>query len=667
MTQLPLFTPDSEWKPPSLSDLPDWTGAGRVAVDVETNDPWIGKKMGPATYAGGYICGYSFAIEDHPDGGFYLPIRHEGGDNVDPVQALNYLRHQARHFTGTLVGANIGYDLGYLGVEDIRFPQVEVIRDVLIADPLINELHNSYSLDSVLERNGLPGKEETLLDEAARSYGVDKKGGMWKLPGRYVGPYGEGDAIKPLALLRRQERIIDEQGLWDIFNLESAVTPVLVKMRERGVRVDLDRLRQIEEWTLSQERDLLAAVKQETGVNIAVGDVWKADVLAPVFEQLGVDLARTKTGKVSINQELFASIQNKSVKCLARARKINKLRTTFAASIRRHQINGRIHCNYNQIVGRSDEAKEGVKGVRYGRLSVSNPNLQQQPAREDFSAMWRSIYVPEEGCQWASNDYSQQEPRWTTHFAAVMDLEGAKAAAQAYWDDPTIDNHQFMADLTGLPRKAAKTVYLGLCYGEGGAAMCDDLGLPTRWAISYTPTHGRRRREYFDTRGEAQQKAGDLPVETFIWRAAGEEGQHILDTFDNRAPFIRQLSRKAEDRAKTRGYVTTIAGRHLHFPQSPNGSYDFTHKGLNRVIQGSSGDQTKRAMVEIDREMPDLWMNLQVHDELANSVEHPKQAESAARIMRDCIPAKVPFRVDIELGNSWGESMGYEWKDNDND
>jgi DNA polymerase I-like protein with 3'-5' exonuclease and polymerase domains len=664
MQQLPLFTPDAEWTPPSMSDLPDrWPDKGRVAVDTETNDPWIGKKMGPATYADGYMCGYSFAIEDHPDGGFYLPIRHAGGDNVDPDQALAYLRHQAKHFTGTLVGANIGYDLGYLGTEDIRFPQVEWIRDVLVADPLINELHNSYSLESVLGRHGLAGKEEAGLKAAADAYGVNAKSSMWQLPGRYVGEYGEGDAVKPLALLRRQERIIDDMGLWDIYNLESQVTPVLAKMRERGVRIDMDRLQQIEEWTITQERELLAAVKHETGVSIAVGDVWKADALAPVFEQLGVELARTKTGKVSINQELFASIQNKAVKCLARARKVNKLRTTFAASIRRHQVNGRIHCNYNQIVGRADTEKEGVKGVRYGRLSVDKPNLQQQPAREDFSAMWRSIYIAEDGRQWASLDYSQQEPRWTTHFAALMDLEGAREAAQAYWDDPTIDNHQFMADLTGLDRKPAKAIYLGLCYGEGGAAICDDLGLSTRWAISYTPDKGRRRREYFDTRQEAQQKAASLPVETFIWRAAGEEGQHILDTFDKRAPFIRLLSKTAETRAKTRGYVTTVGGRHLHFPQAPNGSYDFAHKGLNRVIQGSSGDQTKRAMVEIDREMPDLWMNLQVHDELAASITHPVQAETAARIMRECFPAKVPFRVDIELGHSWGESMGYEWKD----
>jgi DNA polymerase I-like protein with 3'-5' exonuclease and polymerase domains len=279
--------------------------------------------------------------------------------------------------------------------------------------------------------------------------------------------------------------------------------------------------------------------------------------------------------------------------------------------------------------------------------------MQQQPARDEFAKMWRSIYIPEEGSLWAACDYSQQEPRWTTHFAAVMKLQGAPEAAQAYWDDPNLDNHTFMADLTGLPRKQAKNIYLGLCYGEGGAKLCHDLGLPTRWAFSRGK--GRERRlDFFATREEAFAARAE-EGEGFVFQAAGEEGQQILDTFDGRAPFIRKLAKAAERRAKERGFIITAGGRRLHFPQRDDGSYDWAHKALNRLIQGTSADQTKRAVVELDR--AGHYLQLQVHDEVDGSVANKEEGEAMATIMREAMPAKVPFRVDVEIGPSWGESM----------
>lgn len=632
-----------------MSDLPSWKGAKRVGIDSETNDRHL-KELGIGVRRGAYMVGISFAIEDGPS--FYLPFRHEGGDNLDKKQVLGYMREQGATFDGDIVGMNLSYDLDYFWEEEIHFPAVRYFRDIQIADPLIYELHNSYSLQNIATRHGLPGKDETKLREAAAAYGVDPKSGLWRLPARYVGEYAEADARQPLLILRRQERQIDEKGLWDIYNLESRVLPVLVRMRRRGVRIDQDKLAQIEDWSLKQEAEALAYVREATGVCIDVGDVWKAEVLVPALEYIGIELPTTSNGNKSVSQEVFGMVDHPVAKALARARKVNKLRTTFAASIRSYMTNGRIHCTFNQIARESETGEQ--KGVRYGRISATNPNLQQQPNPEkdpDITGEWRKIFLPEEGALWAVCDFSQQEPRWTTHFAALMNFPGARDMAKEYHDNPNLDNHAMMAELTGIDRYPAKTIYLGLCYGEGGAHFCGQLNLPTRWACAWGNWDDHKI-EYFETQTEADALHDELG-EGFVWRAAGLEGQAILDKFDERAPFIRKVAAAAKKRANSRGYVITILGRQLHFTKEGK-KYAWTHKAFNRVIQGSAADQMKKALVEIDA--AGHWMMLQVHDEADNSVSGRSEGERIAKIMRDTLPALVPFKVDVEIGKSWGEA-----------
>ena len=632
-----------------MSDLPSWKGAKRVGVDTETNDEHL-KELGVGVRRGAYMVGISFAIEDGPS--FYLPFRHEGGDNLDEKQVLGYMREQGATFEGDVVGMNLSYDLDYLWDSEIYFPAVRFFKDIQIADPLIYELHNAYSLKEIAKRYGLPGKDETKLREAAAAYGVDPKSGLWRLPARYVGEYAEADAAQPLLVLRKQERQIDEKDLWGIYDLESRVLPVLVRMRRRGVRIDQDKLEQIEDWSLKEEAAALDYVHKATGVRIEVGNVWKAEGLVPALEYIGIELPMTSTGAKSVSQEVFAMVDHPVTKALARARKVNKLRTTFAASMRTHMTNGRIHCTFNQIARESETGEQ--KGVRYGRISATDPNLQQQPNPEkdpEIAGEWRKIFLAEEGAQWCVADYSQQEPRWTTHFAAVMGFPGAREMAKEYHDNPKLDNHTMMAELTGLDRYPAKTVYLGLCYGEGGAHLCDGLELPTRWACAWGKWDDRAT-QYFETQSEADALREELG-EGFVWRAAGQEGQAILDKFDERAPFIRKVANAAKKRANERGYVTTILKRRLHFVKE-GGKYGWTHKAFNRVIQGSAADQMKKALVEIDA--AGYWMMLQVHDEAGSSVEDRLEGERIGRIMRDTLPALVPFKVDVEIGPSWGEA-----------
>ena len=661
--QLPLWEPESDWQPPKLSELPEWSQAKRIAVDIETCDPHL-VELGPGVRRNdSYMVGMSFAIEDGP--AHYLPMRHESSENnLDEKKVLRYLKAQVKKFKGDYVGANMNYDLDYLMEEGLKFNIKSRFLDIQIADPLINELQTSYSLDNIAKRYGLPGKDTDKLVEAAKAYSVSTMGGLWKLPARFVGPYATADVVQPLLVLRKQERKIDDQDLWNIWNLETDVLPVLVKMRRRGVKIDLDRLGKIEEWTLKEEHKALALVKQKTGVSISVNDVWKSKALAPALQKIGVTLPRTSTGAASVDKDVLGQIKHPVAKAIAWSRKVNKLRTTFAASIRKFQVKGRIHTTFNQIISHGD-GKNSARGARYGRLSGEKPNLQQQPNPEKEDSLpilervatdWRKIYLPEEGMQWACCDYSQQEPRWTTHFASLMKYPKAQEAAQAYHDDPNIDNHQFMADITGVPRPHAKLIFLGLCYGEGGAKLCRSLDLPTRWALARGL--GRQRTvEYFEDPGlleKYKNSVVDKEVIGFQWEAAGVEGQKILDQFDSYAPYVKKLAGGVKERAGQRGYIITVGGRHLHFPQKSNGSYDWLHKSLNRLIQGTSADQMKKALVEIDKAGHHLM--LQVHDDASSSVRDRKEAQAIAEIMRNVMPARVPFKVDVEVGPSWGEA-----------
>ena len=664
--QFPMWKPESSWRPPKVGDLPSWAGVKRVGFDCETKDPFL-KQLGPGCRrSDSHMIGFSFAFEDGPD--FYVPLRHEGGDNVEDLdQALAYLRYNAKHYKGILTGANMQYDLDWSSTEDVRFPGVSFFRDVQVADPLICELHQNYTLEAIAARHNMPGKDTELLIDAARHYNVDPKGGMWQLPARYVGPYGGMDARLPLKILRRQERIIDEQELQEVFDLECRVLPVLVKMRQRGVRISDERLKGIEDWSLDQEAESLAKVKHLTGVSVAVGDVWKSGALAPALEAIGVKvpttMGRGKEPSPSIDKELLAGIDHPVAKAIAWARKTNKLRTTFAQSIRRHEINGRIHCSFTQLRKTAEDGNP--RGAAYGRLASENPNMQQQPSRDEFAAMWRGIYLPEEGAEWGALDYSQQEPRVLVHYAELCNLPGAQAAAQRYRDDPSTDNHDMMTrmihgtatvdswakDVYKKQRFNCKQLFLGKCYGMGGAKLCDKLSLPTRWAVFYRQRG--KQAVYFDTQKEAVAHATNTGGNA--WRAAGREGQAIIDKFDEKLPFVKKLALKCKKKAEQVGFIKTLSGRRCRFPEKPNGGYDWSHKALNRLIQGSSADQTKKALVEADA--AGHYIQLQVHDEIDGSFTSRAAAEQAAEIMCNTYDMNVPFMVDIEMGPSWGEAV----------
>ena len=649
MFQATLFPPTSDWTPPRISELPSWEGVPRIALDTETCDPLL-KKLGPGVRRGGWIAGFSFALSE--DRGHYVPLRHLGGDNVeDPRLALGYLRRQARAYRGEIVGAKLSYDLDFLAEVGVEFPHA-TFKDVQVAEPLLDELQFSYSLNNILRRHGLPEKDETLLREAAAAYRLDPKAEMYKLPARFVGRYAEADVTLPLKLLRKQEAQIELQNLHRVWDLECRVLPILVKMRRRGVLVDFDRLDQIERWTRAEELKAWSEVQRLTGVSIRVGDAMKAEVIAHALQAVDILPARTAKGKPSIQKEWLEALDHPVGALIRRARQVSQLRTTFVGSVREHAIKDRIHTTFNQIVMQEEEEKD-MEGAAYGRLSCCDPNLQQQPGRDpEIGPMWRAIYLPDPGMLWGQLDYSQQEPRWALHFAIASGasrigeaaLAGALEAQRRYREDPATDSHTMFTkmvhgDDVEVPkshpnyklfkekRDACKQIFLGICYGMGGPKLCRKIGKPTK-IIEHHRT--KRRME-----------------------VAGDEGQAVIDLVDRRVPYIRKTAKAVEEVAKTRGFVTTIMGRRCRFPVDDNGNFDWTHKAFNRVIQGSAADQTKVAMVHLDEAGYDL--QLQVHDEFDLSLENPESGHRAAQIMVNCLPMHVPSKVDVGLGPSWGE------------
>ena len=627
--QLPLFCPQSNWKPPRLQDLPAWTNAKRIGIDIETYDPTI-IKLGPGEHRKGRIIGVSFAIEDGP--AFYLPCGHPE-DNVDG-DIFPYLLDQSKAFKGEVVGANLSYDLGYLFKAGITFPNSSWFRDIQIADPLIYELHLKYSLAALGERWGVGVKNEDALREASDAYNVHPKAGMSNLPARFVGEYATDDAVLPLKVYEKQRAKLDEEDLWNVFNLESRVLPALVRMRQRGIKIDTDQLTKIEAWAEDEENEALSIIKDKTGYSIGFDNIWKATAVAPALEAIGVKLGKTEKGAPQIDKATLESIDHVVSEKVAWIRKVNKLRTTFAQSIRVHMTNGRLHCGFNQLA--RDKGDGGIKGARYGRMSSEKPNIQQQPARDSFAEMWRSIYVPDTD-DWAACDYSSQEPRMMAHYAILEKCQGWKKIRDAYHQDPDLDSHTLLTqmvhgeDIINSPdfktkRSECKVVYLGLCYSMGGAKLCHSLGLPT----------------------EIKK------VNERLMEVAGPEGREIIKQIDLGAPFVRQLSKRTEEVSSERGFIRTLANRRCRFPMDNLGNYDWTHKALNRLIQGSAADQTKMAMVACDR--AGVPLQIQVHDELGLSVESREQAKYVGELMRNCIQLEIPTKVDVEVGPNWGKA-----------
>ena len=471
--QAPLWEPALTWKPTPVSQMPAWTDAKRVCVDVECRDDHL-YELGPGVRRGGFVCGIAFAIEDGP--AHYLPIRHEGGGNLSADHVWAYLRDQAGEFSGEVVFNSAPYDLDYLWENEVEFTKVVAHRDAQVAEPLLDELQKKYGLDAICARRGLVGKDETELRAHAKEWGIDPKTGLWRLHSGAVGHYAIGDVRAPLPLLRVQEKEIEEQNLSETYDLESAVTCPLVRMTRRGLRVDLDELERVEAWGKGQLSACLDRIHQLTGVRI--GSISKAEEVARALKKHGVDVptkVHAGTGKQMYTvQKLWLQQQTDEVsKTVIVAREYSKLLGTYVGGVRKHLVKDRLHPTFKQLVGASDEDEaEGDEGdssgARFGRVAAKHPNVQASMKRSKvIEKRWRKVLVPDEGKEWISGDfcYSADTEILTRRGWKRFDaLDPAVGEEVAQWENGTIcfvkpsayQRARFVGELVQVDGRAVK-------------------------------------------------------------------------------------------------------------------------------------------------------------------------------------------------------------------
>mgnify|MGYP003148644238 FL=1 len=610
-----IFKPQTEWIPPT--DFPDLSKYDEIAIDLETKDPNLNERMGSGSVVGvGDVVGISLATHDWCA---YYPIAHEGGGNMDRKMVLNWLQDQM-NTDSTKIFHNAMYDICWL--RKIGINVKGQIVDTMIAASLVDENRFRYDLNG-LSRDYLgKGKDENALYEAAKSWGVDPKAEMYKLPAMYVGAYAERDAELTLELWQEMKKEILHQDIEDIFNMETSLFPVLVDMRFLGVRVDADRAAIEKQHMVEEENRLLGAIFAETKLDV---QIWAARSIAKIFDKLGLPYERTvKTGAPSFTKNFLANHPHNIVQAIAKAREINKAHTTFIDTILKYSQRGRIHAEINQL------RSEGG-GTVTGRFSMNNPNLQQIPARnKDLGPRIRSLFIPEEGCKWGCFDYNQQEPRLVVHYAALQGFFSVDDVVEAYKNEDA-DFHKIVADMANIPRFQAKTINLGLFYGMGKNKLQAELGINKLQA------------------------------------------EELFKQYHTKVPFVKQLMDAVMSRAQQRGRVRTLLGRlcrfHLWEPNQfgihkplphdaalaehgPGIKRAYTYKALNRLIQGSAADMTKKAMIDLHKE--GIIPHLQVHDELDISVQDSKQTNKIKEIMESTVSLEVPNKVDYEEGDNWG-------------
>jgi len=613
---------DSDWEPPQT--LPDLSQHKTISIDLETKDSNL-LTLGPGwTRKDGYIIGIAVGAGESA---WYFPTGHKVG-NMPKNAVYSWLTKLCADETITKVFHNALYDLGWLRAEGIEVKGK--IIDTMIAAPLLDENRKWYNLNSLARDYLGEFKDEKLLKSAAEEFGVDAKSGMWQLPPRYVGKYAEQDALITLKLWENLRKKITQQECTSIFELETDLLPVLFEMKTKGVRVDVEKAHQTKKDLTKIEKSLIDEIVKETGVTV---EPWVATSVAKVFDAVGLPYSRTeKSGAPMFTKQFLANNTHPIAQKIIKIREINKANTTFVDTILDHSHNGRIHCDFHSL--RSDGG-----GTVTGRFSSSNPNLQQIPARDpEIKKLIRGLFIPEEGHKWGSFDYASQEPRWLVHYCAT--LTGVDRHPQIddvvkMYHEGNADFHQMVADMANIPRKQAKTVNLGIMYGMGKGKLANVM---------------------------------DIEI---------EEAERLLQTYNEKVPFLKSLSEKAMTRAKDHGVIRTWLGRKCRFDMYEPVSFGFnralpmeqaikeygskgrirrayTYKALNRLIQGSSADQTKRAMVECYKE--GLCPTLTVHDELCFNIESQAQADKIVEIMTTCVPdLKIPFEVDTALCDNWGE------------
>lgn len=647
--QMPLFVPETTWVAPAT--LPQIAGRGikRIALDVETKDPDLRTKGIGIRRGGSHIVGIALAADERR---WYFPIRHQGAGNLDPEVVLAWAREELNRYDGEVVGANLGYDLDFLMEEGIDLPLVRTYHDTQVLEPLIDENRLRFGLDALAKDYLGETKKEDKLREIGAAYGFTTeqalKSNLWRLPASAVGEYAEGDVDLPLRLVDLQMKTIEAEGLSRIYEIERKLIPILVRMRRRGVRIDVPGAEHLREHLVAKRSEWVTHLKRLAGPK---AELMEPESLVKALADRGIHVPLTeKTNKPSITKPfLEAYVKDELVKVILNGRKVNTLITTFMdGQILGQLVGDRLYPTWNQLKG-DDEGT-------IARFSCSYPNLQFIPSRdsdwqeEELAMLVRKVFLPDGDDEWQRDDYSQIEYRLLVHFARGRKAE---AARDLYRKEPKTSFHKMAMDMLGVDKedknkyKKIKIVNFAKVYGAQPPKL-------------------------------ASMMACDV-----------EEAREFVDEYDDKFPFVKDTMDAATGWAQKRGFVVTVLDRRRRYPfwggkghKKESGApvfrnyeeavahYGGAHRverigcftALNGKMQGSSADITKKAMVDADEAgLTEVLgpLLITVHDELGTSVPRTRQGDEAAReltrVMERAVELKVPVVVESERGPSWGD------------
>lgn len=637
--------PDTGWRPPT--QFPDLSRARVISIDTETWDPEL-VDHGPGWARGkGHMVGVSVGV---PGGGkWYFPMRHEveAHDNLPPEHVLAWLRDTLANPNQPKIGANLVYDIGWLKHEGVHVAGELV--DVQYAEALLDE-RAKVGLEILAQKYLGEGKDTNLLYRwCSDFYGgtvTDQRKNIYRAPPRLVGPYAEMDADLPLRLAPIFYPLLSREGMVDLFRMECELIRLMVEMRFAGVHVNLAKAEELRD-TL-QEREKIEALKLRGLVGFDV-DINSGDSLAKAFDKLSIPYGKTAKGKPSFTKVFLTNLHHPVGDCIREIRKLAKLRGTFVESyILDAHVDGMVYGQFHLL--RGDDG-----GTRSGRLSSSTPNLQNIPARdEELAPLVRGLFIPDEGHHlWRKYDYSQIEYRFLAHFAVGRMADEVRGIYNA---NPNTDYHEMTLnlvapvagwdistkDLRKHHRRPIKNINFGLIYGMGVDKLSTDLGL---------------------TRAQ---------------------GKRLFASYHEAAPFAKATMDACSKEAQQLGTISTILGRKSRFdlwePMNWNSGSEeesialpyekailkwgnirraYTHKALNRRLQGSAADMMKMAMLM-------CWKagifdatgipRLTVHDELdfSDPGGRDEAFREMKRILESAIPLRIPVRADCDIGPDWG-------------
>lgn len=637
--------PETGWKPPQ--SFPNLDTAVVLSLDTETFDPEL-KEKGPGWARGvGHIVGVSIGAVDALGnrGNWYFPIRHETGteDNMDPETVFKWLRHTLANPKVPKVGANIQYDIGWLAWEGVEVAGELV--DVQFAEALLDE-SAQVGLEILGQKYLDEGKESNMLYEWLASwFGGEPNGNqrkwLYRAPPSLVGPYAESDADLPMRLARVMFPLLVKEGQLELFQMECRLIRLMIEMRMAGVSVDVDKAERLRETLQTKADTLQLSLEKDVGFSVNVNAPAS---LADAFDRLELPYKVTAKGNPSFTKAFLEGVNHPVAAKIREIRKLEKLKGTFVESyILDSHVNGKVYGQFHQLRGDSG-------GTRSGRFSSSTPNLQNIPSRDDeLAPLIRGLFIPDAGhVAWRKYDYSQIEYRLLIHYAVGRAGDEIRHYFNA---NPDTDYHVYAQDVvqeaTGvhIDRKPIKNINFGLIYGMGVPTLAASLGMTVK------------------------------------------AGRDLMKAYFKGVPFAKPTMDFATEEAQRYGVVTTILNRKSRFDlwepvdfndQRPAVPYEkairfygsniqraYTHKALNRRLQGSAADLMKVAMLKCYEDgVFDVTgvPRLTVHDELDFSDPGGKDEAflEMKHIMETALPLKIPVKADGEIGPNWGHVKDIE-------